>query len=131
MTKPLPKPLKAIIAIVAILVIATMLTALYFIAPTTDSFFPKCMFHQFTGFNCPGCGLQRAIHALMHGHVAEAVSYNALLPVMALLLALYAMAYALRDRYPAAHRLANSPALAWVTVVLIFGWWVLRNLLGI
>lgn len=29
-----------------------------------------------TGFSCPGCGIQRAIHALVHGHFAEAVRYN-------------------------------------------------------
>ncbi len=37
---------------------------------------PKCPFKLLTGLNCPGCGIQRAVHALLHGRFAEAISYN-------------------------------------------------------
>lgn len=37
---------------------------------------PKCSFKLLTGFSCPGCGIQRAIHAMLHGHIAEAIQYN-------------------------------------------------------
>lgn len=37
---------------------------------------PKCPFKFLTGLSCPGCGFQRALHALLHGQIHTAVSYN-------------------------------------------------------
>ena len=49
---------------------------LYNLNPTQYWFMPKCPFKLITGLNCPGCGIQRAIHALMHGEIKEAIHYN-------------------------------------------------------
>ena len=49
---------------------------LYYINPTQYWFMPKCPFKLITGLNCPGCGIQRAIHALLHGRFTEAIKYN-------------------------------------------------------
>jgi hypothetical protein len=38
--------------------------------------FPRCPFLSLTGFQCPGCGSQRAIHALLHGHILYAFRMN-------------------------------------------------------
>jgi hypothetical protein len=40
---------------------------------------PRCPVHQLTGLWCPGCGSQRALHALLHGHVGTAVGLNVLM----------------------------------------------------
>ena len=34
--------------------------------------------HATTGRHCPGCGILRATHALLHGRIAEAASLNLL-----------------------------------------------------
>jgi hypothetical protein len=34
---------------------------------------PKCPFKMITGFSCPGCGIQRALYAIMHGNIKEAI----------------------------------------------------------
>src|SRR6266496_4706029 len=47
--------------------------------PAQYGFYPVCYFHAATGLNCPGCGSLRALHQLLHGHVAETARHNLLL----------------------------------------------------
>src|ERR1043165_5055849 len=51
----------------------------FFFNPATHHFYPVCQFHRLTGLNCPGCGMTRALYALLHGDFAEALRDNALL----------------------------------------------------
>lgn len=44
--------------------------------PAAYAWMPKCPFKMLTGLDCPGCGFQRATHALLHGQVREAIGYN-------------------------------------------------------
>jgi hypothetical protein len=59
---------------------------LWLFDPARHGFYPRCQLYTVTGLQCPGCGGLRALHALLHGHVAEAFKLNALfvvaLPVM-------------------------------------------------
>ena len=50
----------------------------FFFDPTTHHFYPRCQFHRLTGWNCPGCGMTRALYALLHGNLAAALQDNAL-----------------------------------------------------
>jgi hypothetical protein len=44
-----------------------------------------CPVKQTIGFNCPGCGMQRAIIELLQGNIIESFqSYPALLPLIAM-----------------------------------------------
>jgi len=51
----------------------------FFFNPSTHGFYPVCQFHRLTGLNCPGCGMTRALYALLHGHFSTALRDNALL----------------------------------------------------
>ena len=51
---------------------------LYFHRPEGQFFYPRCSFHEMTGWLCPGCGGLRSVHALMHGRLGEAARCNAL-----------------------------------------------------
>jgi hypothetical protein len=50
--------------------------------PTTAGFFPVCPLYSLTGLACPGCGMTRGFHALLHGDISSALGYNLLLPAI-------------------------------------------------
>jgi hypothetical protein len=61
-------------------VLALSITAFYFFwNPAENSLLPSCPFKNITGFYCPGCGGQRAFHALLHGDFIEAFHDNLLI----------------------------------------------------
>ncbi|WP_425256193.1 DUF2752 domain-containing protein [Kaistella rhinocerotis] len=53
----------------------------YHFDPAVYQFFPKCPFLSLTGLQCPGCGSQRAVHAILHLNLKEAFTYNPLLVI--------------------------------------------------
>ncbi len=46
--------------------------------PAVYGFYPVCPVHQYLHLECPGCGSTRALAALLHGHVVEALRLNSL-----------------------------------------------------
>ncbi len=56
-----------------------------------------CLFRAVTGLQCPGCGMTRALSALAHGKLAEAVGYNVLsvtlVPLIGIFLLIRAVKY--------------------------------------
>ncbi|MGM0649945.1 MAG: DUF2752 domain-containing protein [Bacteroidota bacterium] len=47
----------------------------------------KCAFKEFTGMDCPGCGMQRAFIELLKGNVWESLQYYpGLIPMMVTLI---------------------------------------------
>jgi hypothetical protein len=50
--------------------------------PSTAGFFPVCPLFKLTGWACPGCGLTRGFHALLHGDVVAALDHNLLAPAI-------------------------------------------------
>lgn len=81
-----------------------------------------------TGLKCPGCGSQRAIHALLCGDILSAFRYNALLVISLPIILLYGIAELLRTRYNALYRKLNSPTAIWAIFVIVVLWWILRNI---
>jgi hypothetical protein len=59
--------------------------------------YPRCLFYETTGYYCAGCGATRALHALLHGRVTDALHDNALFVVLLPL----ALALVLRWAVPA------------------------------
>ncbi len=90
--------------------------------------YPRCMFLTLTGWECPGCGSQRAIHALLHGRVAEAWAYNALLLIELPIFAAYALTGLAPGRWPRLHRFITSRVFILSLLSVIIIWTILRNL---
>src|SRR5947208_1463571 len=60
-------------------ILCVVAAAIFFLFdPARVAIFPPCLFHQFTGLDCPGCGAQRALHQLLHGNVIAALRLNAM-----------------------------------------------------
>lgn len=56
--------------------------AIYFLYNPADSeLFPKCPFLLITGYQCPGCGSQRALHNLLNLNIRDAFLNNALMVI--------------------------------------------------
>ena len=98
--------------------------------PSTVRFFPRCTFLTLTGLKCPGCGTQRAIHALLHGNFLEAVRFNAMMVASVPLLALYVYAEIVRKSKPRFYNKVNSTPIILTIFVLVVLWWILRNVFG-
>src|SRR5204862_6959096 len=49
------------------------------VPPQGQAFYPLCPFHAVTGLWCPMCGSTRAVHALLTGHLTQALHDNVLL----------------------------------------------------
>jgi len=82
---------RGVLATLAAVPVAAALGVLYLYNPLAVSFYPRCLLYVFTGIYCPGCGVLRATHALLHGRILTALDYNALY-VVALPFLVYAIA---------------------------------------
>lgn len=116
--------------IIVIGVVAVIIMVYAMMDPVTSRFAPKCLFHQFTGLQCPGCGSQRMLHALLHGDIAAAWSYNALLLcVLPLLLPMLWLELDAR-RHPRLYMKVHSLPVIISVALIIVAWWILRNIFG-
>lgn len=119
------------LVITLVLAVLIVLGVVYYaVDPVSSSLFPRCTFLSLTGYKCPGCGSQRAIHALLNGDVAAAFHYNAMLFIAVPWALLCLVTEALRTRCPRWYARVNSPALIWAFLAMVLGWWLLRNLFG-
>lgn len=89
-----------------------------------------CLFHEFTGLYCPGCGSGRALEAVLHLRVGQSMGYNALLLPLGLPAGAALVHEYVRFVFPRAGlkplRVSNSAAAVVSGAVLVF--WVFRNL---
>ena len=92
----------------------------------------ECIFYRRTGLYCPGCGSGRAVSALFHGRLIEAVSYNILLPLLGIPCVFVLLHEYLRSVFPGLKlrpvEVSQKTVGLLAAVILIF--WLLRNLPG-
>jgi hypothetical protein len=106
------------------------LAVLFFILdPAKHNIFPRCLFNSITGYYCPGCGSQRAIHSLLHFDIEGVVSYNFLF-IPAFLLIIYHYLHPILNRIfswklPNIFYFKSTP---WVIFGFVIAFWIMRNL---
>lgn len=118
----------AMLAVAAVVVAGVVIYSTF--DPSASRWFPRCPFLMLTGLKCPGCGTQRAIHALLHGDVLSALHFNALLPVSIPLLLLYGYAELVRTRKPRFYNRVNSITAILAVLIVVIVWWIVRNIFG-
>lgn len=93
---------------------------------------PRCAWHDLTGLRCPGCGLTRATHHLLHGEVWLALQSNPLAPLVPLMFGAtvwFCGVLVLRGRVP--HIPAPSVTVGWLLVAGLGGFWIYRTVVDL
>ncbi len=114
--------------VVVSLVAGAGILVLFLFNPAESGFYPFCMFHRLTGFQCPGCGGLRAMHQLLHGHLSAAFQLNPLL-VLAIPWCAWVAAHSTirrRQGRPAEPAISGWAVWSMFAVLVLFG--VLRNI---
>jgi hypothetical protein len=115
----------------ALLAAALLLcAALLFYPPARTSLYPACPIHLYFGIDCPGCGATRALAALLHGHLADALRLNALFVLLLPIALAGAIESYRRALCPGAFRWPQPPAPAlYTTLAATILFTVARNIL--
>ena len=101
--------------------------------PADNGWFPRCPVKLLTGWSCPGCGTQRAMHALLNGNIYEALRYNyffviSIPYVLALVLSLVLKRQKKHGKI--SHYVEGQPLVV-LYIVCFCSWFVIRNIFEI
>ncbi|MDD4632117.1 MAG: DUF2752 domain-containing protein [Proteiniphilum sp.] len=123
--------IKTLSGVVVGFLLVAALFLFYRFDPETQPLFPKCPFLMATGYQCPGCGSQRAVHSLLHANIGSALKQNAfmVLAIPYIFLGIYLQYLGGRLRHPGLERIFYGRWSAVVLLVVIIAYWILRNLL--
>jgi uncharacterized iron-regulated membrane protein len=101
---------------------------LFFFDPAKHGFYPICLFHSLTGWNCPGCGATRAAYQLLHGHLLRALHDNALFVLMLAALAIWSARRVVQKVRNQPMALNVPPGVWWALLVVVLIFTGVRNL---
>ena len=126
---------RKIIYALSVLAIIGIIVFYYLYDPNDSLFFPKCPFKLLTGWDCPSCGGQRAMHAALHGHLAEAVMLNPFfllaIPVLVFVIIVQIIVHGksieLTSRQYRLLKIRNIVVKFYIVAYII--WFILRNVL--
>lgn len=102
----------------------------YTFDPEQTAIFPQCPLLLTTGYACPGCGSQRAIHSVLHFDFKSAFMHNALILFLMpyVLLGFYLEVLEAKKRFVKLEQLFFGKWAAAVVISVILIYWVVRNL---
>ena len=80
---------KRIIAVICLIISLLLISFLYYKIYSIYHIGIPCIFHRVTGLYCPGCGITRALFALISGNIKIAIHNNILIFILAPFLIYY------------------------------------------
>ena len=101
----------------------------YLFDPGKLVLFPKCPFFLISGYYCPGCGSQRAIHSFLHLRFGDGFHNNFLIFPATLVILYHIARPFINKKFDASlpdilyHR--RTP---WIILFIVFIFWVMRNI---
>ena len=110
-----------------LVVVVLVFLLLFFLFDARLGGFPQCPFYLLTGWFCPGCGSQRAISALVHGDIFQALRYNTLM-MMFLPLLLYSAFVKFKYDGVQKIKLLYSPVFVKIILMVVVSFWIFRNI---
>ena len=118
--------------IIAIIILLAMVVPIYYwFDPSQYDFMPKCLFKTFLHIECPGCGFQRALHALLHGDIQASLAFNPFL-----IISIPILIIACINELIITHSQVSAKTIRlvkinkWILhlyIVLYLAWFVIRN----
>lgn len=125
---------KKVIIFTTLLIVLFGLSILVYFDPA-DHFFPRCPFLTLTGYQCPGCGSQRALHQLLHLNIKAAFKYNPFLVLILPYLLLISILEWKRNSENIYVRKLYRLFCGYKTIIALFVvimcYWVFRNIYGL
>lgn len=97
------------------------------IAPDSGVY-PVCPFFLLTDLYCPGCGAQRAMHALMNGHIGQAFTLNPLMVTGLLYFAAEGVISILRKNGSGLRQISTLRYTPHAVLFIVITFWILRNI---
>ena len=110
-----------------IVISALVIPIFYYVKdPAFFHFGLPCLFKALTGWDCWGCGGQRAFHQLLHGNYQTAFHLNALIFPVGLLLGYIAIIEMVQQK--PSYSWFHNRGIRLSTAVLVIGFTILRNI---
>jgi hypothetical protein len=116
-----------------VILFAALIAVYFLLDPAQSGIFPRCPFLLLTGYECPGCGSQRAIHHLLHLRIGCAFRENALFAVLIpyVAMGIYLEYFGGKKRFPKLLSLLFGKRAAALLFLIILIFWVGRNVVRI
>ena len=107
-----------------------LLIGIYYLIDPSDSYLmPKCPFHLLTGYDCPACGIQRALYYSLHGDWGTAIRYNYFLILSILYFIAVAITTFVHNReMDVIKKYVQHPTTVMIFLALTIIWWIVRNI---
>ncbi|WP_407533038.1 DUF2752 domain-containing protein [Elizabethkingia anophelis] len=124
------KKYKFLSVVVLLLLCGGAVCIFYQYNPETSGFFLQCPFKLLTGYDCPGCGSQRALHALLHGEIKQSFAYNPLfiIAIPYVILGFIFNHDKVKAKYPGLRKVLFGQKAIYIILFIVIAFWLLRNL---
>lgn len=113
---------------IAAVIAGAVILVVYSIYDPAVAPMPECPFFRITGLYCPGCGSQRALHAMLNGHVTAMLGFNVLLPAAMIFFVAEGVTGLLRRSGRQMQTLSSRRYMPVAVLIVVVTFWVLRNI---